>query len=128
LFFTIVWEYDGDGDIYVTDPLGNTINWVTGTTLVDGGYLDYDDTTGRGPENVFWNSNPPSGQYRVCIDDYDGNTPDFYIPQTVTFYLNSNTPQTKVITQTVTDLYTSDTTAGNPCTSSSPGYLGSYTY
>jgi len=90
--------------------------------------LDYDDQVGRGPENVFWLSTPPSGTYTLCIDDYNGNTLDFVLPQTVTFYLNSDIPKTKRIATTVDDLFNTDTTPGNACTSSSVGYLGSYTY
>jgi len=126
LFFTVAWEIPGDGDLYVTDPNGDTISWVI-TTSPSGGFLDHDDQSGRGPENVYWNTNPPAGVYRVCIDDYEGTTLDFEIPQTVTYYLNSATPLTKVITAPVTDLHTGDVTEGNPCTVTSNGYLGSYT-
>jgi len=125
LYFSVAWQYNGDGDIYVTDPLGNTISFQDKN--LNGGQLDHDDQHGVGPENVCYSSTPTPGIYYVCIDDYEDATDQFVIPQRVTFYLNSAVPQTKDITETVNGLYAGSGVEGNDCTTSSKGYLGSYT-
>ncbi len=66
------WSRAGDGNLVVTTPNGKTIWWNNrgpddGT---DSGAMDRDDTTGSGPENIFWpaGSHPPSGTYFVCFE------------------------------------------------------------
>jgi hypothetical protein len=58
-----------DLDLYVTDPMGNTIYY--GNTSANGGNLDRDNqctnyVNGK-PENIFWTS-PTSGQYTIKVD------------------------------------------------------------
>lgn len=68
LNFTLTWDVSGDLDLHVVTPRGSEIYFSNRTG--DGGQLDHDDTTGTGPENIFWKSNAPKGTYRVCVNPY----------------------------------------------------------
>ncbi len=51
MLVTLTWDTDDtDVDLYVTDPLGDT-SWYMDKTTPSGGTLDYDITTGYGPEH-----------------------------------------------------------------------------
>lgn len=65
---TMTWDRPGDVDLHVVTPQGNEIYYARRSQ--DGGQLDRDDTTGTGPENVFWTENPPRGTYHVCATPY----------------------------------------------------------
>jgi len=65
LRFSLVWDHPGDVDLHVRTPLGNEIYY--GSLSADGGTLDHDDTSGTGPENIFWGGAPPAGTYLVCV-------------------------------------------------------------
>lgn len=65
LRFTLVWDRPGDVDLHVVTPLGNEIDFRS--LSADGGQLDRDDRDGTGPENVFWDVDPPAGRYLVCV-------------------------------------------------------------
>lgn len=76
LAYVITWSRSGDGDITVITPNNNKIYCRnTGpTAATDYGTFDFDDRTGRGPENVFWTYNvsvPPHGLYHVCMEPFD---------------------------------------------------------
>ena len=76
---TLTWDNTADLDLYVTDPWGETICYYNSTSA-SGGWLDFDDTNGYGPENVFWENNTaPSGYYEVELDYYSGNSGSNYI-------------------------------------------------
>lgn len=73
---TLAWQGGADLDLYVTDPMGQRLNWQQ-TSVSSGGQLDHDDrgacrsdgNDGMNVENVFWNSpQPPSGNYQVAVD------------------------------------------------------------
>jgi len=122
LYFTVKWSTAGDVDTYVTTPTGKTISYTNrgpdaGT---DNGNLDVDDTSGTGPENVFWatGSNPPAGTYLLCVHPYDTSV---MIGQTIYYQLNSATILTHTLVDTVADI-------PDPCTTAYPNYLGSLTY
>ncbi len=70
LRFTLTWDVPGDMDLHVTPPCGSLIYWATAGRLVCDGLLDRDDTSGSGPENVFWASTPTRGTYTVCAAPY----------------------------------------------------------
>jgi uncharacterized protein YfaP (DUF2135 family) len=55
-------------DLHVTPPCGTEIFY--GRLSACGGQLDRDDTTARGPENIFWNSAYTPGRYYVCPEAY----------------------------------------------------------
>jgi hypothetical protein len=65
LRFTLTWDRPGDVDLHVVTPGGREIYY--GARTQDGGELDRDDTTGTGPENVFWAASPPAGSYLLCV-------------------------------------------------------------
>ena len=69
---TLTWDNSSDLDLWVTDPSGERI-YYGHRTSASGGYLDYDDTNGFGPENVFWETSAPAGIYVVEIDYYSGS-------------------------------------------------------
>ncbi len=75
---TLAWNSGADIDLYVTDPYNETI-YYGHTSSQSGGQLDHD---GRGDcvrgagnptvENVYWNNQPPRGNYGVEIHNYSG--------------------------------------------------------
>jgi hypothetical protein len=72
LQFSATWNRVGDGDLLVTTPSGNTL-WRNNrgpSAATDFGQMDRDDTTGTGPENIYWDLavTPPSGTYYVCFE------------------------------------------------------------
>jgi len=67
---TLTWDNEADLDLHVIDPSGEEIYWLN-TSSVSGGYLDFDNITGFGPENVFWEDGmAPSGVYDVYVHHY----------------------------------------------------------
>ncbi len=69
---TLTWDTTDDIDLWVTDPYGELIYWFDPVSA-SGGYLDYDDRNGYGPENVYWQSGQaPTGTYIVQVDHYYG--------------------------------------------------------
>jgi len=76
---TLAWNSGADIDLYVTDPYNETISYQD-TTSNSGGQLDHDgrgdcvQNTGGNPtvENVYWNGQPPRGNYAVEIHNYSG--------------------------------------------------------
>ncbi|MDO9020662.1 MAG: hypothetical protein Q8S73_44255 [Deltaproteobacteria bacterium] len=75
--FTLTWDQPGDVDLHVVVPSGSSINYRTRSG--GGGMLDRDDQVGRGPENVFWNSTPPLGEYLVCVIPFAITRPTNYV-------------------------------------------------
>ena len=70
LRFTLTWSVNGDMDLHVTPPCGTEIYY--GRSAACGGVLDRDDTTARGPENIYWNAAYTPGRYYVCPESYTG--------------------------------------------------------
>lgn len=69
---TLIWNTKADLDLYIEDPLGNTISWRSPISPT-GGTLDIDDTDGYGPENIFWGKNKaPRGNYKVSLNYFNG--------------------------------------------------------
>jgi len=97
-------------------PCGQEISFL-GTSRC-GGQLDRDDTSGTGPENVFWAAAPASGTYLVCA---------------VPYRISAETNVTVTVTQGTTVVRTwrvsRPTSSGNsPCTRMSPYFVGDFTY
>lgn len=84
---SLSWNNDTDQDLYVIDPSGEEISFLN-TTSESGGELDRDDTSGYGPENIYWRENAPDGTYQVKVNDYSG----FSSP--TTFYVTVSGPNT----------------------------------
>ena len=71
LKITLLWNFQGDIDLHVTQPNGKTIFFDDAKDTSTGGFLDVDNVNGgRGSaENVFW-ENPPKGEYQVKLVYY----------------------------------------------------------
>ena len=74
--FTLLWDSAADLDLHVLEPGGSHIYWEN-RHGANGGELDVDNVTGRGPENVFWGGglnqgNGPPGEYRWYVHYYGG--------------------------------------------------------
>lgn len=87
---TLTWDNTADLDLYVTDPWGETIYYYN-TTSSSGGWLDFDDIDGYGPENIFWeNNSAPGGYYYVEVDYYSGySAANFNVTITIGSEVNS---------------------------------------
>lgn len=113
---TLTWDRPGDLDLYVTTPGGQTISFRSRTG--GGGTLDRDDTTGTGPENVFWTTAPPLGEYVVCVIP-------FRISGATNFTLTTRLPNGG--TDTRSGARSMSDAAASTCTRTSPHFVVSYT-
>lgn len=80
---TLTWDKnDTDVDLYVTDPTGAT-SWYSSKTTPDGGVLDYDITSGFGPEHWTLAGNNTiryGSPYRVRLHYYSDHNSSTSIP------------------------------------------------
>jgi uncharacterized protein YfaP (DUF2135 family) len=75
---TLFWDQAVDLDLMVTDPQDCTVAFFT-PTCPSGGMLDFDDTDGVGPQNVFWPPMmAPVGTYTVVVNYFSGTVPTNY--------------------------------------------------
>ncbi len=75
---TLSWDNTSDMDLHVYEPSGEHI-WYAHTSSATGGQLDFDDTNGYGPENIFWPpDSAPLGEYTVQVHHYAGVSPTNY--------------------------------------------------
>ncbi len=114
---TLTWSRPGDLDLHVVTPSGSTINYLSRSG--GGGTLDRDDTSGTGPENVFWTSAPPPGDYVVCVIP-------FRIDATTSFRLDVRHPTLGVVSRTGTREPAAAATSAT-CSRTSPYFLEVYT-
>lgn len=68
---SLTWNTSTDVDLWLTEPDGNRI-WYQSRTSPSGGELDYDNTSGYGPENIFYLNEAPAGEYKVEVNYYSG--------------------------------------------------------
>jgi hypothetical protein len=74
----LTWSTEGDVDLWVTDPNGEKTYW-NNPNSASGGYLDVDNTSGFGPENVFWEAGKAiNGTYKVEVDYFSGSVETTY--------------------------------------------------
>ena len=76
LQITLAWNTGADIDLYVNDPVGESLNFGS-TSVASGGVLDHDArgncTSSNGPgnvENVYWSQNPPHGTYNIELNNF----------------------------------------------------------
>lgn len=102
---TLTWDTTDDIDLWVTGPDGERIYYGDKHSS-SGGELDFDDTNGYGPENVYWPHNSaPNGTYKVEVDHYSGSYTTNYTVLVTAFgytkayygYLSPN--ETKLVVQ-----------------------------
>jgi len=84
LQISLSWGNSSDQDLHVLAPDGCELYF--GNSYCGNATLDRDDIDGFGPENIFWESNAPNGQYKVDVNDYEG------ISEGTDFYININAP------------------------------------
>ncbi|MFW5707194.1 MAG: YfaP family protein, partial [Bacteroidota bacterium] len=71
--FTLTWDSICDLDLWVTDPTGFQIIYYDPVSP-SGGELDYDNTYGYGPENIYWPEGvAPAGEYLVQVHYFSGD-------------------------------------------------------
>jgi Uncharacterized protein conserved in bacteria len=116
LRFTMTWSLAGDMDLHVVPPCGTEIYY--GRRTACGGTLDVDNTTGTGPENIYWTSGAASGPYRICAVPYS-------IRGTTSFTIQVVRGSSPVATYTGSR---SSSTGNRVCTTSDPTYVATYTY
>ena len=88
-----------DGDCHFANCASLGLDWGVVSDIYDNPYLDLDDISGLGPENI--NITDPAlapydGWYRVMVHDYTGSTEDNYgdTGATLQIYLNQVLVQT----------------------------------
>jgi len=88
------WRAEADLDLWVIDPCNNKIFWDDTSAKCKGswGKLDLDNkcsgiVLGR-PENIFWQSNPPPGTYKVYVDYYGDCNNAGTVHYTVTWWID----------------------------------------
>ena len=76
IFMTLTWNKTGDVDLWLKEPNGNKISYLNKISST-GGELDFDNTSGFGPENIFFEGTAPNGRYEVWAhyySEYSGPT------------------------------------------------------
>ncbi|MBV1862427.1 MAG: hypothetical protein KUG77_28660 [Nannocystaceae bacterium] len=75
---SLSWNYVSDLDLYVQTPAGDIVSFET--PELGGGILDVDDCVGgecldngmTHVENIYFPMQPPVGEYRVWVNNFDG--------------------------------------------------------
>jgi len=112
LRFTMTWDTNGDMDMHLLPPCGTEIYY--GRLSACGGTLDRDDTSVRGPENIFWSGSFTPGTYRVCPEAYTSAVANALY--TLTVVRNGVTVHTSSARRGRTD-------GNTACTASFPGVV-----
>jgi hypothetical protein len=64
---SLTWDTETDVDLWLTEPNNNKIYYGNKNSST-GGALDFDNTSGYGPENIFYQNTAPSGTYKVEVN------------------------------------------------------------
>lgn len=71
--FTLTWDQAVDLDMWVFEPDGHRIYYADRNSSQGDGFLDVDDTSGFGPENIFFETDIPEGSYNVQVNYFSGS-------------------------------------------------------
>jgi hypothetical protein len=120
LRFTSTWSRNGDIDVWVTTPSGKSIGWTNqgANANTDMGKQDRDDTSGTGPENIYWESTPPTGTYHVCVATNYIN-PNAANPVTVRVEVARPSAESVIEERT----YSTSVGFGGACNEANPTYM-----
>lgn len=69
---TMFWNTATDVDLWLIEPDGHKIYYADKNSVAGDGFLDFDNTSGFGPENIFFTNNIPSGQYSIQVNYFSG--------------------------------------------------------
>ncbi|MCH8956043.1 Ig-like domain-containing protein [candidate division KSB1 bacterium] len=112
---TLTWNTPTDQDLHVIDPSNSRI-YFNNRTSPTGGTLDFDDTDGFGPENIFWaTGTAPAGRYKVQVVYFSGTG-----ATVVTVVIQRSDAQAETFTRTINteddtlDITEFTFTSGNP--------------
>ncbi|UTF58910.1 YfaP family protein [Gilvimarinus sp. DA14] len=75
LQITLSWDSNADVDLHLEEPGGNTIYYGNPNSAEGDGYLDVDDIDGFGPENIFFDTDIPGGEYTIKVHMYSAYSP-----------------------------------------------------
>lgn len=69
---TLFWDATVDADLWLIEPDGHKIYYADKNSSAGDGFLDFDNTVGYGPENIFFQENIPAGTYVIQLDHFSG--------------------------------------------------------
>lgn len=96
LLVTLQWDQDSsDVDLYVHEPDGD-VSWYSHKTTASGGWLDFDDTNGYGPEHYTSNT-VLEGWYRVRVHNYSAHSSSGPSSGRVSVLVDEGTPQQRLV-------------------------------
>jgi len=72
--YTLFWNTNNtDIDLWLIEPDGNKIFFDATNSVAGDGFLDFDNTSGFGPENIFFNTSIPTGIYKSQVHYFGGS-------------------------------------------------------
>jgi uncharacterized protein YfaP (DUF2135 family) len=107
LLTTLTWDQNGtDVDLYVKEPgVAGPSSWFGGKTTANGLTLDFDNTSGYGPEHATLTTltatsgTVVSGLYTVQVHYYSSHNTSLPATGTVTIVVNEGQPSQKVVSR-----------------------------
>ncbi len=71
---TLFWDATVDADLWLIEPDDHKIYFADKNSVSGDGFLDFDNTVGYGPENIFFEDDIPAGTYTIQLDHFAGAT------------------------------------------------------
>ncbi|MCP3951493.1 MAG: DUF2135 domain-containing protein, partial [Desulfobacterales bacterium] len=126
LLTTLAWNQSNtDVDLYVTDPSGNTA-WYSSRTTTTGLALDFDNTSGYGPEHITLTSDTSGeildGTYTVSVHYYSNHREENSLASgTVTIVVNEGDENQSA--ETVSFSFSTDNSSNSAPGGSGPDWV-----
>ena len=70
---TLFWNQRNDIDLWLVEPNGHKIYYQDKNSTAGDGYLDFDNVTAYGPENIYFIDDIPDGEYKVKVHYFAGS-------------------------------------------------------